>query len=216
MKYYDFGLAPNPRRVRMFIAEKELDLEIIEVRIREGEHFSEAMLALNPQAMVPFLELNDDTVIGETMAICRYLEALHPEPNLFGRDALDIGLIEMWCRRIELQGFAGIAEALRNGEEKRFVNRSLAGPRDYAQIPALVERGRARAIGFFEDMDAQLDGRQFLATASFSAADICAYNTVEFAARIQLAPHDSLTNLLRWRDAVCTRPSAASLPPMQA
>ena len=216
MKYFDFGLAPNPRRVRMFIAEKELDLEIIEVQIRKGEQFSEAMLALNPQAMVPFLQLDDGTVIGETMAICRYLEAVHPEPNLFGHDALDIGLIEMWCRRVDLEGFGGIAEAFRNGEEKRFVNRSLPGPRDYAQIPALVERGRARAVGFFEDMNAQLDGRQFLATASFSAADICAYNAVEFAARIQLAPHDSLANLIRWRDAVGARPSAASLPPMQA
>ena len=210
MKYYDFGLAPNPRRVNVFINEKGLTIETIEINLRAGEQFHEAFLKVNPQATVPCLALDDGSVILETMAICRYLEALHPTPCLFGSTPLDIAAIEQWSRRTEMEGFLPAADALRNGEP-RFANRAVPGRRDYAQIPALAERGKARCQVFFEDLDRRLTAREFVATEFFSVADINAYITVEFAGRVGVKPDSSMANLLRWYHAVEARPSVRAL-----
>ena len=211
MKYYDFGLAPNPRRVNVFINEKGLKIETTDINLRSGEQFKEAFLKVNPLATVPCLKLDDGSVLLETMAICRYLEALHPTPCLFGTEPLDIARIEQWSRRAEMEGFLPVADALRNGEP-RFANRAVPGRRDYAQIPALVERGKARCHAFFADLDQQLAGREFLATDFFSAADINAYITVEFAARVGLKPDSTMGNLRRWYQALAERPSVRALP----
>ena len=211
MKYYDFALAPNPRRVNVLINEKGLQIDTIEINLRAGEQFSEAFLKVNPLATVPCLQLDDGEVILETMAICRFLEALHPTPCLFGSTARDIAAIEQWGRRAEMEGFLPAADALRNGEA-RFADRAVPGRRDYAQIPALAERGRTRCQGFFEDLDQQLLGRAFVATEFFSAADITAYITVEFAARVGVKPASTLANLLRWYKNVEARPSIQALP----
>lgn len=211
MKYYDFGLAPNPRRVDVFINEKGLQIDTVEVNLRAGEQFSEAFLKVNPQATVPCLQLDDGSLIQETMAICRYLEALHPTPCLFGTQAKDIAAIEQWSRRAEMEGFLPAADALRNGEA-RFADRAVPGRRDYAQIPALAERGRARCRVFFEDLDRQLTGRACVATEFFSAADITAYITVEFARRVGVEPDSAMVNLLRWYKSVEARPSVRALP----
>lgn len=211
MKYYDFGLAPNPRRVNVFINEKGLKIETVEINLRSGEQFSEAFLKVNPLATVPCLELDDGSVLLETMAICRYLEALHPTPCLFGATPLDIARIEQWSRRAEMEGFLPAADALRNGEP-RFANRAVPGRRDFAQIPELAERGKARCLDFFETLDKQLAGRAFVATDAFSAADINAYITVEFAARVGVRPTQAMANLTRWYKSVGERPSVRALP----
>ena len=211
MKYYDFALAPNPRRVRMFLNEKGLEVDTVEVNLRAGEQFAAAFLEINPQATVPCLVLDDGTVLHETMAICRYFEALQPSPCLFGATARDLALVEQWNRRAELEGFLPAADALRNGEA-RFANRAVPGRRDYVQIPALVARGKARAQGFFADLDAQLEGRDYVAIASFSAADITAYITVEFSARVSVTVDPSLRHLTRWLAATRARPSVRAMP----
>ena len=208
MLLYDFSLAPNPRRVRMYLAEKGLTLDAVQVNLRQGEQFAAPFKAINPALIVPALALDDGTLLTETMAICRYLEALHPAPPLFGATPLQQGLIEMWNRRVELSGFQAVAEALRNSLE-RFRNRALPGPRDYAQIPALVERGHARTRGFFADLNAHLGDSEYLAGDQFSVADITAFVTVEFAAWIEEKPGAEHTSLQRWHRAIAARPSAS-------
>ncbi len=207
MLLYDFSLAPNPRRVRMFLAEKGVSVPTVQVNLRQGEHLNDEFKQTNPAVIVPALSLDDGTLLTETMAICRYIEALHPSPALFGATAREQGLVEMWCRRIELEGFLAVAEALRNSLE-RFKDRALTGPRNYAQIPALVERGHARVKGFFEDLDVQLAKHSFVAGEFFSAADITAFVTVEFAAWIEVKPTLEQVNIQRWYATVAARPSA--------
>lgn len=212
MKYYDFPLAPNPRRVNLFVLEKDLRIDTVEINLRAGAQFEPDFLGRNPQAMVPCLELDDGSMLGETMAICRYLEALHPEPNLFGLNAREIGDIEYWNRRAELEGFLPAADALRN-EGERFHDRAVAGPRNYPQIPELVARGKARAADFLAILDDHLATRDYVAAGRFSMADINAWVTVEFAARVRVEPAEGHTALRRWYAALAARPAFACLPP---
>ncbi len=207
MKLYDFQLAPNPRRVRMYLAEKGITIDTVQVNLRAGEQFQAEFRAANPSMILPALALDDGTLITETMAICRYFEALHPTPPLFGSTPKEQAQIEMWSRRAELEGFYAVAESLRNSLE-RFKDRAIPGPRDYAQIPALIERGKARAVAFLEDLDAALRGRQWLATESFSVADITAFVVVEFAGWVEVKPTEAQAELRRWHQAVAARPSA--------
>ncbi len=209
MKLYDFELAPNPRRVRMFMAEKGIQIPSVQVNLRQGEQFNAQFRADNPSMIVPALLLDDGLLLTETMAICRYLEALYPMPRLFGTTPREQAVVEMWSRRAELEGFMGAAEALRNSAE-RFANRALPGPRDYAQIPALVERGKARAEGFLDDLDTGLAGTAWLAGESFSVADITAYVVVEFAAWIEVRPQARHADLKRWHAGFAARPSASA------
>lgn len=209
MLLYDFELAPNPRRVRMFLAEKGLEIPRVQVNLRQGEQFHAQFMRDNPAMIVPALSLDDGTLLTETMAICRYIEALHPTPPLFGVDAKTQALIEMWSRRAEFEGFMAVAEALRNSVE-RFKDRALPGPRNYAQIPALVERGKARTAGFFEDLEAGLAGKTWLAGEAFSVADITAFVVVEFAAWVEVQPTPAQINIARWRAAIAARPSASA------
>ena len=209
MKLYDFALAPNPRRVRMYLAEKGIEVPTVQINLREGEQFQDDFKNKNPQLTVPCLELDDGSVIAESIAICRYFEALHPEPALFGTTPEEQGVVEMWSRRTELEGFMGVAEALRNSSD-RFNNRALTGPRNYAQIPALAERGKRRVQGFLEDLDAHLAHTEFVAGDFFSIADINAFVTVEFAAWIEERPSADMVNLQRWHQTIAARPSAAA------
>lgn len=207
MKLYDFELAPNPRRVRMYLAEKGISLPTVQVNLRQGEQFLDDFKRDNPALLVPALVLDDGTLITETMAICRYFEAQQPSPALFGSTPREQALIEMWSRRAELEGFLAVAEALRNSLE-RFKDRALPGPHNYAQIPALIERGKARARAFFDDLDAQLAHGAYVAGDAFSVADITAFVTVEFAGWVELKPEPRHTQLLRWHAAIAARPSA--------
>ncbi len=208
MKLYDFELAPNPRRVRIFAAEKGITLDIVPVNIRAGAQFEESFRALNPGCTVPVLELDDGTTITDSLAICRYLEALHPDPPLFGTDPLDKAVIETWLRRVELEGYQAVAEVLRNSAE-RFKDRGLPGPVPIAQIPALAARGRKRTVFFFDALNARLGESAYLAGPGFTAADIAALIAVDFAARaVQITPPDSATALAAWHRKVSARPSA--------
>ncbi len=207
MKLYDFALAPNPRRVRMYLAEKGLEVPSVQVNLRQGEHFKDEFRAENPALIVPALVLDDGTLLTETMAICRYFEALHPAPPLFGTTAREQAVIEMWNRRAELEGFLAVAEVLRNSLE-RFKDRALPGPRNHAQIPALVERGRLRVHDFFDTLDQHLANSACVAGDAFSVADITAFVTVEFAGWVEEKPREDHRHLLRWHAQIASRPSA--------
>lgn len=209
MKLYDYEAAPSPRRVRMFLAEKGITVPRVTVDLRAGEHLGEAYRQVNPEGVVPFLVLDDGTGIGESLAICRYFEALQPEPALFGTGALEQALVEMWNRRVELEGYLAVAEALRNATG-RFEGRALPGTLALEQIPALAERGRRRVRHFFDVLDARLGRSAYLAGDRFTVADIGAFVTVEFAAWIKESPGDDHPHARRWHAAVAGRPSAGA------
>jgi glutathione S-transferase len=207
MKFYDCAIAPSPRRVRIFLAEKGITLPTIQVDLRKGEQFGEAFRAVNPDCTVPVLELDDGRRISDSLAVCVYLEQSKPEPPLMGVDAADRAIVAEWQRRAERDGFLAVAEAFRNSTPA-FKTRALPGPDDYAQIPALVERGRARAQKFFKLMDARLADREFVAGERYSIADITTLVAVDFAGWIKLTIPDDCAHLRRWHAAVAARPSA--------
>ncbi len=208
MKLYDFALAPNPRRVRMFLAEKGIEIPTVQINTRQREQFSAEFLRINPYAVVPVLELDDGTFLGESVAICRYLEALYPEPRLMGRDAKDAAIVEMWNRRAEFEGFAAAAEAVRNASPM-FEDRAVAGVQGgFPQIPALVERGKKRFARFLTFWDRQLAGNAFIAGAHFSIADITSFIAVEFATRAEITIPSECRNVARWHESIASRPSA--------
>ncbi len=209
MKFYDFKMAPSPRRVRIFIAEKGMDIETVQVDLGGGEQFGEAFRKINADCVVPVLELDDGTCISEVLAICSYLEELHPEPNLMGTNAAERASVLMWNTKIEQQGFMAIADAFRNVAE-RLKNRAVTGPESYAQIPELAERGRKRAEQFFQRLDGQLANRAFVAGDSYSIADISALVVTDFATRVKISRPDDAENLQRWYESVAGRPSASA------
>jgi glutathione S-transferase len=207
MKLYDFKAAPNPRRVRIFLAEKGIGIETEQVDLREMQQFTDAFKAINPRCAVPALVLDDGTVITEALAICRYFEALQPEPSLFGVTPLEQARVLEWEQRALADGIGGVGEALRN-RSKFFEGRALSGPRKIPQIEALVERGRARALYFWEDLDAQLADEEFAAGERYSMADIDTLVSVDFAGWIKLEVPEGLRHVKRWHAAVSARPSA--------
>jgi glutathione S-transferase len=207
MKFYDCAIAPSPRRVRIFLAEKGITLPTIQVDLRKGEQFGEAFRAVNPDCTVPVLELDDGRRISDSLAVCVYLEQSKPEPPLMGVDAADRAIVAEWQRRAERDGFLAVAEAFRNSTPA-FKTRALPGPDDYAQIPALVERGRARTQKFFKLMDARLADREFVAGDRYTIADITTLVAVDFAGWIKLTIPDDCPHLRRWHAAVAARPSA--------
>lgn len=208
MKLYDFPLSPSPRRVRMFAAEKGIELELETVNIREKGQFDEAFRAISPNCTVPVLELEDGTTICDSFAIWRYFEEIEPEPPLMGATPLEKAMVELWLRRIELEGYQAAVEALRNGAE-RFKGRALPSAEDFEQIPALAERGRRRLDLFFEVLDKRLQESGYVAGPDFTAADIHALIAVDFAERaLEIRPPESLTALAAWHEKVSARPSA--------
>jgi glutathione S-transferase len=207
MKFYDCAVAPSPRRVRVFVAEKGITLPTIQVDLRKGEQFGEAFRAINPDCTVPVLELDDGRRLTDSVGICLYLEEMHPQPPLLGVDAADRAIVAEWQRRAERDGFSAVAEAFRNSTPA-FKTRALPGADDYAQIPALVERGRARTQAFFKLMNARLAEREFVAGERYTIADITAMIAVDFAGWIKLTIPDDCPHLRRWHQAVAARPSA--------
>ena len=199
--------APNPRRVRIFLAEKGIAVPTVQVDLRAGEQFSTAFRAVNPDCTVPVLELDDGARIADVMAICVYFETSEPEPPLMGTGARERALVTLWQRRVEREGFLAVADALRNSSPG-FKGRALPGTDDYEQIPALVERGRARVGKFFQMLDDQLAQSEFVAGARYSVADITALVSIDFARWIKLAVPDACSHLRRWYEAVSSRPSA--------
>lgn len=205
---YDCATAPSPRRARILLAEKGIAHQTVQVDLRSGEQFGEAFRRVNPQCTVPALLTEEGPVLADNAAITAYLEALRPEPALLGRTPLEKADIATWHWRAEIEGLAAVAEALRNGSPA-MVNRALPGPKDYAQIPELAQRGVARLQDFFRALDERLQGREFIAAGMFSVADITAVVAVDFARAVKVKPGEQHPDLLRWRAAMAQRPSMA-------
>lgn len=207
MKLYQSNASPNSRRVRIFLAEKSISMAIVPVDLGAKEQFSDAYAAINPRRVVPTLVLDDGTAIGEVPAILRYLEEIYPEPSLLGTTPKSRALVTMWERRAEQEGFAAVMEAVRNGLPG-LKNRAIAGPHDYEQIPALVERNKRRVMNFYADFNTRLTDSQFVAGDDFSVADITALVTVDFAAKAASLPMPAEhAALQRWYDSVSARAS---------
>ncbi|RTL45476.1 MAG: glutathione S-transferase [Burkholderiales bacterium] len=205
---YDCATAPSPRRARIFLAEKGIAHETVQVDLRSGEQLGDAYRRINPQCTVPALVTEEGAVLTDNAGIAAYLEARYPEPPLLGRTALDKAEIAAWQWRIEFEGLMAIAEALRNSSPA-MAGRALPGPVDYAQIPALAERGLARLQHFLDTLNARLAGRDFIAAGQFSVADITAVVAVDFARAVKVRPGEQHAHLLRWRDAMQARGTMA-------
>jgi len=208
MKFYDCQTAPSPRRVRMFIAEKALEIPTVQVDLRNGEQLTDDFRKINPRCTVPVLELEDGTCLNDTLAICHYLESRFPVPNLMGTDGLEQALVLNWHEQILTEGFIAGAEALRNFS-RGFQGRALTGPTDFRQIPELAERGRARLEVFMHVLDQRLAGSSCVALERFTFADIGAFVCVEFASWVKLPVLDQWPNIRRWHDDCSARPSAS-------
>jgi glutathione S-transferase len=207
MKLYQSDASPSSRRVRIFLAEKGASMPIVPVDLAAKEQFSDAYAAINPRRVVPTLVLEDGTAIGEVPAILRYIEEVYPDPPLLGVTARTKALVAMWERRAELEGFASVMEAVRNAVPG-LKNRAIAGPHDYEQIPALVERSRQRVRNFHADFDARLADVPFVAGDAFSVADITALVTIDFAAKAAGLPiAQEHAALQRWYDGISIRSS---------
>jgi glutathione S-transferase len=203
MKLYDGGRAPNPRRVRIFLAEKGITVPTEQVDLGKLQQRSDAYTAINPMQRVPALVLDDGTVIAESIAICRYFEALTPDPRLFGRGALDAALVEMWNRRTELHLFLPVASIFQHLHPAM---KLMVEP----QVPAWGEANKPRVMAFLQFLDGELGSRPYVAGEDFTVADITALVAVDFMRVSKLSVPDNLANLRRWHDAVSARPSAAA------
>jgi len=203
MKLYDGGRAPNPRRVRIFMAEKKITVPTEQVDLGKLEQRSDAYTAINPMQRVPALVLDDGTVITESIAICRYFEALHPDPPLFGRGALGQALVEMWNRRVELHLFLPVSSIFQHLHPAMKI---MIDP----QVPQWGEANKPRAFDFLKFLDRELQGRPFVAGQDFSVADITALVAVDFMRVSKLAVPEELVHVRRWHQAVSARPSAAA------
>lgn len=193
----------------MFLAEKGVEIESTQVDLASGEQFSDAFRKLNPDCVVPVLELDDGTCISEVIAICQYLEELHPEPPLFGSSPEERARVSMWNAKIEQQGLTSVMDALRNFA-KSFRGKAVSGVDSYEQIPELAERGRVRATQFLHRLDQQLANHRFIAGNNYSIADISAMVFVDFAKWVKLGLPEDAEHLRRWYADVSGRPSAAA------
>ncbi len=207
MKLYDLPGPPSPRRVRVFLAEKGVEIERVEVNIREKAQFNPEYSKINPRLTIPALELDDGTILNESEAIQRYIEEIHPENPLFGESAVERAVITNWLRIIEIDGYLAVAEAIRNSVPN-FENRALTGSRNIQQIPDLGKRGIERIGYFFEDLDAQLAKNKYVAGDKYSVADVNALVAVDFAGMAKQTIPESCPNLARWHAEVSARTSA--------
>ena len=177
--------------------------------LASGEQFSDAFRALNPDCVVPVLQLDDGTLITEVLAICQYLEEVYPEPALIGATAAERARAVMWSIKVEQQGLVAARDAFRN-LAKGLKGRALTGATDYEQVPALAERGRQQLLEFFARLDLQLSENEYVAGSFYSIADITAMVLIDFSAWVKIGMPDTAEQLKRWYDAVSSRPSAAA------
>jgi glutathione S-transferase len=202
MLLYDAPRAPNPRRVRIFLAEKGVDLPTREVDLMALEHMENDYARINPLRAVPALVLDDGAVLTESVAICRYIEWLHPEPPLFGRDGREQAFVEMWQRRMEFALFLPVAFAFRHSHPRMAVM-------EKPQFPDFAETQRARAAQAMRYLDAELSDRAFVAGEEFTVADITAFVALELTKLARIGIPEDLTHLARWLASVGARPSVA-------
>jgi glutathione S-transferase len=201
MKIYDGGRAPNPRRVRIYLAEKGISVPTEQVDLAAMAHKAAAFTAMNPLQRVPVLVLDDGTVITESIAICRYFEAAHPEPPMFGTGSLEQAQVEMWNRRAEHNLLFPVMQVFRH------LHPAMAAM-EVPQVAAWGEANKARVAAFLAILDRQLGEHAFVAGARYSVADITALVAVDFMKPARLAPGPGHDNLERWHVAIAARPSA--------
>jgi len=201
MKLYDGGRAPNPRRVTVFLAEKGVEIEKVPVDMGQMGHKSAEVTELNPLQRLPVLVLDDGTALSESVAICRYIEELHPEPPLMGTDAKDRAIVEMWNRRIEYHFLNAVANAFRH---------THPAMKEW-EVPQLAEWGeinRPKALAFLEMLDGELADREFIAGDRYTIADITGMIAFDFMKPARIERPEHLKNVMRWYQAVSSRPSA--------
>jgi glutathione S-transferase len=203
MKFYDSGRAPNPRRTRIFLAEKGISLPTEQVDIMKMEHKKPEYAAINPLQRMPSLVLDDGTVITESIAICRYFEALRPDPPLFGEGAKEVAQVEMWNRRCEINFMSNVAAVFRHLHPSM---KELEVP----QVPEWAEANKPRVTWFLELLNRELGQREFIAGDRYSVADITALVSVDFMRPAKLDMPEGLGNVKRWHAAVSARPSATA------
>jgi len=203
VRLHDSRLAPNARRVRIFLAEKGLSVPSVQWDLAGLEHKTDAYAVLNPFQTVPALELDDGEVIAESVAICRYFEELHPDPPLFGVGALERARVEMWHRRLEFQLFYSIAQAYRHTHPAA----KVLEPR---QIAEWAELNRDRALRAMAHVDAALRTSPFIAGDRFSIADIMGLVALDFVKPARIVIPRELAHLRRWRETLAARPSAGA------
>ena len=203
MKLYDSNFAPNPRRVRIFLAEKGIAVPTERVDIARQEHKTPEYAAINPLQRMPSLVLDDGTIITESIAICRYFEMLRPEPPLFGVGSKDAAIVEMWNRRAEINFLANVAAVFRHTHPAM---KELEVP----QVPAWAEASRPRVSWFLEMLDRELATREFVAGDRYTVADITMQVAVDFMKPGRLSMPDGAANVKRWHTAVSARPSAGA------
>jgi len=203
MKLYDSGRAPNPRRTRIFLAEKGVTLPTEQVDIMAKQHKTPEYTAINPLQRIPSLVLDDGSVITESIAICRYFEALRPDPPLFGSGAKEIAEVEMWNRRCEMNFMFCVASVFRHLHPSM---KELEVP----QLPEWAEANKPRVNWFLEFLDRELALREFIAGNRYSVADITGLVTVDFMKPARLSVPDTLTHVKRWHATVSARPSASA------
>ncbi len=204
MLLYDYRAAPNPRRVRMFLAEKGVTIPTVQINLIKGQHRLADYMAKDPFVLVPLLELDNGKLLGESVSICRYIEELHPTPPLLGRDTEERAFIDMWSRRAEFELLPSIAGVFRHGTE---IGKAL----EPDQIAAWARASKARALRAMQIFDNVLAGRRYVAGPDFSIADITLLCSIDFGANtgaVQMP--DDLQHLKRWHGEVSARPSAAA------
>jgi len=200
MKIYEFTQAPNPRRVRVFLAEKGVNVPYQQVNIAAGENRSPEFLKINPLGGLPVLELDDGTRIPESVAICRYFEGLTPEPNLFGKGLVEMATVEMWNRRMEFEVLSNTAGAFRNTSD--FFKGRIPQVKEYGELC------HAAALKRLEWLNEELANREFIAGSRFTIADITALIGIDFGRTTGIKIRPEQKHLFRWHQAVSSRPSA--------
>ena len=203
MKLYDGGRAPNPRRVRVYLAEKGIKIPTEQVDLGALAHKSTAYTAVNPLQRVPALVLDDGTIITESIAICRYFELLHPQPPLFGRDPKDVAVVEMWQRRIELHLLFPVSHIFRN------LHPAMA-QMEVPQVPAWAEANKPRVNEFLQLLDVELGKHRYIAGENFTVADITGLVALDFMKPAKLSIPENLANVKRWHAELSARPSASA------
>lgn len=207
MKFYDCQTAPSPRRVRMFIAEKGIDIPSVEVDLRNKEQRSNEYMKINPLATVPALVLDNGTTLVSTAGCRAYLEGVNPEPPLMGRNDTERGVVADLIYKIESDGLGAVAECLRN-TAKGMKGRALTGKYDYEQNADLGARGKLRTARFYEALDEIIGDKAFVAGDALTAADIDAFIFCEFSQWVKVPMPESCKNVARWHAQMKERPSA--------
>lgn len=204
--FYDFKMAPSPRRARIILAEKNVPHNVVQIDMMKAEQMGDVYRAINPNATIPALKLDDGTVLTDNAGIAIWLEETYPDPPLMGTTPLEKADIATWQARVESDFGMGVASALRN-TNPAMMGRALPGPYDYEQIPALAERGLQQIDNFFDRLEVHLDGKDYIAADRLSVADVTGFVFMDFAKIVRKQPVESHLNIARWRGKLSERPA---------